>query len=352
MAMARGKRSRKTGLPPGTLVHIGEQKQGKVVIQRIVYDADSFEESFIENGSGLSKAGDDEVTWLNVIGLHDTEAIEKIGEVFDLHHLVLEDIVNTEQRPKTEDYDELLFVVVRMLTCDENQHIQSEQVSFLIGANFVLSFQEREGDVFEPIRERIRLNKTKIRKAKADYLLYSLLDAIVDNYFVVLEKMADRIEYLEDRIIPDSSPEMLQSLYGLRREMIYLRKSVWPLRDVFGSLGRIESPVIHKTTSFYFRDIYDHTIQIADMIETSRDILTGMMDIYLSSVSNRMNEVMKVLTIIATIFIPLTFIAGVYGMNFHYMPELNWRWAYPASLGSMGLLALFMLRYFRRKGWL
>ncbi|MFB0509709.1 MAG: magnesium/cobalt transporter CorA, partial [bacterium] len=291
------------------------------------------------------------VTWINIDGIHKVEVIEKIGNCFNLHPLILEDILNTGQRPKIEDFGEHIFLVLKMLYYLEKE-ITIEQVSLILGPNFVISFQEREGDVFNNIRERIRNNKGRIRKMGADYLAYSLLDAIVDGYFVILEKVGEEIEDIEEKLIKNPTPKTVQIIHNLKREMISLRKSVWPLREVVGVLERGESALIKKTTGIYLRDVYDHTIQVIDTIETYRDMISGMLDIYLSSISNRMNEVMKILTIIATIFIPLTFIAGIYGMNFRFMPELGWRLGYPAVLFIMVIIGIVMLFYFRRKKWL
>ena len=235
----------------------------------------------------------------------------------------------------------------------ENDEITTEQLSLIIGSNFVISFQEIEKDIFNPIRQRLRNNKGRIRKMGADYLAYVLLDAVVDNYFIILEKIGDRLEFIEDKLIEDPNPAILQVMHDMKREMIFLRKSVWPLRELVGGLERVESPLVKKAHKIFIRDVYDHTIQVIDTVETFRDMISGMFDLYLSSVSNRMNEVMKVLTIIATIFIPLTFIAGIYGMNFEYMPELKWHWIYPRAFWIViAGIAGFMIYYFRRKRWL
>jgi magnesium transporter len=293
------------------------------------------------------------VTWINIDGLHQTEILEKLGECYGLHPLVLEDILNTEQRPKMEDYGEYLYVIVKMLhDKGKRGQVEAEQVSLIVGPNFVFSFQESEGDVFEPIRERIRSNKGRLRKMGADYLAYSLLDAIVDYYFVILEKLGERIEFLEEELVTNPKTQTLQEIHHLKSEMIFLRRAVWPLREVIGALERGESPLIQKGTSVYLRDVYDHTVQAIDTVETFRDMVSGMLDIYLSSVSNRLNAVMKVLTIIATVFMPLTFLAGVYGMNFRYMPELEWRWGYPLVWAVMIGVGAFMLVYFKRRKWL
>jgi len=348
------KRSQKAGLPPGTLVHIGERKAEATRITIFDYDPDRFTEKTVQTAQeAIQFRQQPTVTWVNVDGLHEVEILRELGEGFGLHPLVLEDILNTENRPKAEDYGEYIFLIVHELSLDPGSHtVSKEQISLVIGRNFVLSFQEKAGDVFNPIRDRIRTNKGRVRKMGADYLAYVLLDAIVDNYFVILESLGERIEILEDRLVDNPTREASHEIHQLKREMISLRKSVWPLREVVSALQRSESPLIRAETGLYLRDIYDHTIQVMDTIETFRDMLSGMLDIYLTSVSNRMNEVMKVLTIIATIFIPLTFLVGVYGMNFEYMPELKWRWGYPVIWLVMILLAGWMLYLFRKKQWL
>jgi magnesium transporter len=293
------------------------------------------------------------ITWINIDGVHKLDNIEKVGKHLKIHPLVLEDIVHTGQRPKMEDFNDYLFVVLQMLQYNEKENeTKTEQVSIILGANYVISFQEDEGDVFDLIRERIRTDRGRIRRMGADYLAYSLLDAIVDNYFMVLEKIGENIEDIEDELIKNPAQEVLHAIHSLKRELVFLRKSVWPLREVISRLERWDSHLIDKSMDIYLRDVYDHTIQVIDALETFRDMLSGMLDIYLSSVSNRMNEVMKVLTIIATIFIPLTLITGIYGMNFKYMPELDWSWGYPMVYIAMLIVSGVMLVYFRRKRWL
>ncbi|MBN2066822.1 MAG: magnesium/cobalt transporter CorA, partial [Candidatus Thermoplasmatota archaeon] len=348
------------GLPPGSLVHIGEQKTEKVKITVIDYHASTFGEKVVKTVEEcFAFKGKPTVTWINVDGLHEIDVIEKLGTCFDVHSLVLEDILNTDQRPKMEDLESYIFLVLKMLYSDEkHREIHSEQVSLILGKNFVISFQESMGDVFDAVRERLRSGKGRIRKMGPDYLTYALLDAIVDNYFVILEKIGDKVESMEEDLVSNPVPETLQQIYNLKREMIYLRKSVWPLREVINGLLRQESKLIRKDTHVYLRDLYDHTIQVIDTIETFRDMISGMLDIYMSSVSNKMNEVMKVLTIFAAIFIPLTFVAGVYGMNFDpsaspfNMPELGWPLGYPLVLVVMIAVAITMLVYFKRKKWL
>ncbi|MBI5968833.1 MAG: magnesium/cobalt transporter CorA, partial [Deltaproteobacteria bacterium] len=293
------------------------------------------------------------VTWINVVGIHQVEVLEKIGHCFGVHPLVMEDILNTDQRPKKEDYGEAIYIVLKILSYNEQiEEIAAEQISLVLGTNFLLSFQEKEGEIFSPIREGIKNEKSRVRKMGADYLAYTLLDIIVDHYFNILEKLGEKVEVLEEKLVTHPTAQTLREIQKLKKEMILLRKWVWPLREVISSLERGESSLIQENTRIYLRDVYDHTIQVMDTIEIFRDMLSGMLDIYLSSVSNRLNAVMKVLTIIATIFMPLTFIAGVYGMNFKYIPELEWRWGYPLVLLVMASIGIFMLVSFRRKKWL
>ncbi|KXB03527.1 magnesium transporter [candidate division MSBL1 archaeon SCGC-AAA261F19] len=345
---------RKEGLPPGTLVFTGEKRAEKVGITVIDYDKDKCYKKKIEEIDEIFPFKDEPtVTWINVNGLHQPEIIEKIGKHFGLHPLVLEDILNTEQRPKMEDFEDYIFVVLKMLRHDEKEgETRSEQVSIILGPNFVISFQETVGDIFDPIRERIRNNKGRIRKMGADYLAYALMDSVVDHYFTILEKFGEGVEVLEEELVSEPTTQTLQVIHNLKRELISLRKSVWPLREAVNGLARGESSLVGEATRLFLRDVYDHTIQVIDTIETYRDMVSGMLDIYLSSISNRMNEVMKVLTIIATIFIPLTFLAGIYGMNFQFMPELGYSWSYPLVLLLMLAVGISMAIYFRRKGWL
>jgi len=348
------KRSKKFGLPPGTPVFVGEKKVEKIKITIVDYDEDHLEEKEAKNIEECFPFKEKPtVTWINIDGLHEIEIIDKLGKYFDLHPLIIEDIVNTGQRPKMEDLENYIFFVLKMLYYDEKKDdITTEQVSLILGSNFVISFQERPGDVFDPVRERIRKSRGRIRKVGSDYLVYALIDAIVDHYFIVLEKLGEKIEYLEEELVTDPRPETLQAIHNLKRDNIFLRKSVWPLREVISGLERGESPLIEKSTEIYLRDVYDHTIQVIDTLETYRDMVSGMLDTYLSSVSNKMNEVMKVLTVIATIFIPLTFIAGVYGMNFEYMPELGWHWGYVMVWIIVLTITALMAFYFKTKKWL
>lgn len=346
------KRSAKAGLPPGSLIHIGEKHRDKAKITLCVYDETHIQEREIQTLEGTLPPERGPVTWIHIDGLHEIRLLEQMGSAFGLHPLILEDILNTEQRPKSEDHGDYLYIVLRLFHEDAGGELIPEQVSIVFGRNWLISLQEKEGRLFDPIRERLRNEKGRLRKAGADYLAHALLDAIVDSYFVILDKFGEKIENLEDALIGRPSPQTLRAIQALKREVILLRKAVWPLREMIGGLGRSDSPLIREPSVIYFRDVYDHAVQVIDTIETYRDMLAGMLDIYLSSISNRMNEIMKVLTVIATIFMPLSFLAGVYGMNFKYMPELGWRWGYFALWGVMIAIALVMLIAFRRKKWL
>jgi len=342
------------GLPPGTLVHIGKKRMEEVKISIIDYDEEHLQEKETKSiEECFPYKNKPTVTWINVDGLHEIKVVEEIGKCFNLHPLILEDIVDTDQRPKIKDFRDYIFIVLKMLYYDkEDNEIQVEQVSLILGKNYVISFQEREGDVFNAIRERIRNNIGRIRKLGADYLVYALIDAIIDNYFIIIEKLGEKIENLEDKVSSRPKPANLRVIHRLKRDLIFLRKSVWPLREVISILERGESSLILESTNVYLRDIYGHTIQVMDTVETLRDMTSGMLEIYLSSVSNRMNEIMKMLTIVATIFIPLTFITGIYGMNFRYMPEIKWFWGYPIVLLGMLIIGIVMLIYFKRKKWM
>ncbi|MDO8721901.1 MAG: magnesium/cobalt transporter CorA [Syntrophales bacterium] len=336
-------------------MHIGETKPGNIEVTVIDYNESAVQETKpqkIEECFALKDRPS--VTWINLEGVHDVALVEKLGACFQIHPLTLEDILNTDHRPKFDDMENYVYMVLKMLHYDEKgADIVAEQVSLILGSNFVLSFQEGiKGDVFEPLRQRIRSGKGKIRKLGADYLAYAIVDGIVDNYFTVLEKLGEQIELLEEEVVTDPKPETLRKIHEFKREMLYIRRCIWPLREVTASLAKRESPLIKESTELYLRDVYDHLVQIMDSVETFREMLSSMLDIYLSSLSNRMNQVMKVLTIIATIFIPLTFLAGVYGMNFKYMPELEWHWGYPFILAIMMAVVCIMLFFFRKRKWL
>jgi len=339
---------------PGTVKYVGKERETPVKIQVMEYHNDHFSEKEIRNITEILPLKDSPmVTWVNVTGVHDTLLIESIGEAFGIHSLVLEDIANTTQRPKLEEYDGYLFAVVKMTYLDNvSGEIVIEQISLIIGKNYVISFQEKEEDVLTGLRQRIRTGKGRIRKMGSDYLLYAILDSIVDFYFTVLEQLGDRIENLEEILLKHADQSLLNDIYHLKQDLIFLRKSIWPMREVISSMQHAEHNLITKQVGFFLRDAYDHTIQVIETVETFRDMASGMQDLYLSTISNKMNEVMKVLTIFAAIFIPLTFLAGVYGMNFHNIPELSWKWGYPAWWGLVVALGVGMLIYFKRRKWM
>lgn len=353
MARYIKKTTQKPGTSPGTLTYIGEHKTEKIQLTMIEYGRDFYERKELKKiEECFNKKERDTIKWVNVEGLHDTSIIEKIGHEFNLHPLMLEDILNTGQRPKMDDYEEYILVVLKMIYYNEAvKEIVTEQVSLVLIDNYVFSFQEFEGDVFDSIRERIEAGKGNIRKLGPDYLVYALIDAIVDSYFFILEQIGNSSEEIEHQLMEEPKKEVLQSIYSMKREMIYLSNSIWPLREVVGNLTRTDSLLIKENTSLYLRDVHDHIIQIIDIIESYRDIMSGMLDTYLSSIGNKTNDVMKVLTIFSTIFIPLTFLAGIYGMNFKYFPELELPWAYPAFWLITIVIIVLMISYFKRKKW-
>ncbi len=350
--------ARKIGQSPGSLIYTGEKQAGIFKCNLISYEKDQVEEKiFSEPEEILQFLGSRQNIWINIDGIQQADRIGKIGGIFKINPLTLEDILNTAHRPKTEDLGEYIFIVIKLLKYDDESQLKVEHVSLVLGKNFALSFQEDEKDEFEVIRESIRKNKGHIRDFKTDYLTYRLLDWVIDNYFSVLEYVGDRIEEIEDELLAKPSSITLHRLYRLKADLILIRRAAWPLREAINNLEKTESELIKNSTSIYLRDLYDHIIQIIDTTENYREMIAGMMDIYLSSVSNRLNEVMKVLTIISTVFIPLTFIAGIYGMNFNTsvssfnMPELNWFLGYPIILSVMLLIAISLLYLFKRKKW-
>jgi len=352
-----GTRYHPPGTAPGTLTPHAAPDGAPVRVTVLDYSPEHVTEREVQKIEEVFSFRDTaSVTWINVEGLSDVALLERLGRHFKLHPLSLEDVLNCGQRPKVEDYDDYEFAVLKSLHLND-EGIELEQISLVFGKNYVITFQERPGDSFEPVRERIRKGKGQIRRAGPDYLAYALMDALIDEFFPVLEQYGERIEELEDELVDHPSPQSVHQIHGLKRDLLVLRRVAWPERDLVNALLRDESPLIEAETKVFLRDCYDHMVQAMDMIETYRELAAGMLDVYLSSVSNRMNEVMKVLTIIATIFIPLSFIAGVYGMNFDTaspwnMPELHWRFGYPFSLGLMAAVALWMVLYFKRKGWL
>jgi len=354
MSRLTQRRPTKAAQPPGTVEYVGKHKVDNVGITVLDYGPASCRESTPATLAELLPHRDSEsVTWIDIDGLHDTALLQGLGAHYGFHPLVIEDVVNTHQRPKLEDYGDYLYIVVRMLSYDaEKRELGSDQVSLLLGNRYVFSLQESWGDVFDPVRERIRNGKGRIRNHGPDYLAYALLDAVVDNYFVILEQLGEEIEDLESLLVEDPRPEQQQAVHQLKREMILLRKSVWPLREVLSGLERTESELLQAGTRVFVRDVYDHAVQVIDVVESFRDMLSGLQDLYLTSISNKMNEVMKVLTIIGTIFIPITFLAGVYGMNFAHLPELGWRWGYAGFWAVSLAVGGVMLSFFRRRKWL
>jgi magnesium transporter len=349
-----GRSAKAPGSAPGTLQYTGPRKMERVRLRLIDYDTDSIVERELAGiEDAFEYAAEPPVTWVNVDGLHDVAVAEAVADRFEVHRLAMEDVLAPTQRPKIEDYEDHFLVIVKMLTFDaEADSIVAEQLSLIVGPNYLFSFQERPGDVFEPVRERLRQGRFRIRTRGTDYLAYALIDAVVDHYYRVLEQIGDRIEELEEAAMHDPSIEVMHRIHRLKGEVIVLRRAVWPLREALSQMYRGDIAGITEDTQVYLRDVYDHCVQVIDTAETLREVLAGAMDLYMSGVGNRMNEVMKVLTIIATIFIPLSFFAGLYGMNFDYMPELGVRWAYPALLVAMASLAGGMLWLFRRRGWL
>jgi magnesium transporter len=350
----KNNRRQKTGLPPGTLIYTGEQQVENVIVSIISYNKETFVEKEIPSVNAMYDEINPEFTnWINIIGLHNESIVEKIGEYFNLNKLSLEDILSVGQRPKLDDFPDYLYLVLKMLTYnEENGQIEEEQVSFILLNNIVITFQERPGDVFDYIRKRLDAGKGTIRQRGADYLLYALLDSIIDNYFLILEKYGDKLEDMEIQLLENPEKDILQQLHNIRKETIQLRRSVYPLREVINKLEKLENIQIQAATKLFIRDLYDHTIQVIETVEIFRDTASGMSDLYMNSLSNKMNNVMKTLTIIATIFIPLTFIVGIYGMNFENMPELSYPWAYPTVMIFMLVISILMIFYFKKKRYL
>jgi len=340
------------GAPPGTLFYTGDQTTSRIKITSIEFNETEFiEEECYDLSEVISHVKPNMIKWINVEGVHKTALIEKIGKIYNLHPLTLEDIVHIDQRPKFEDYDNYVLTIMKMIAYNDEVH--SEQLSLILLENTVISFQEPTGgDAFDIIRNRLRQSKGRVRKLGADYLFYALMDAVVDCYFNAIERIGDKLEVIEEEIIADPKRESLIDLYNLKREVIYLRKQVWPLRDLVNNLIRTENSLVSANTQIFFRDLQDHSTRIIDTVETYRDLLSGIMDIHISTNANKMNEVMKVLTIMSTIFIPVTFIAGVYGMNFENMPEIKTKYGYYIVCGIMLAIILGLIYYFKRKKWM
>ncbi len=344
----------KTGLPPGRLVYIGKENAAPVRITVIDYDAENFVEREVKELKDCFAFKETEtVTWINIDGIHHTDVVDKIGAGFNIHPLFLEDIVNTEQRPKVEEGKGYNFIVFKMLDYNNNtKKVEVEQLSLIVGKNYLISFQENIGDIFDSVRNRLRNTDSRIRRYGTDYLAYALMDKVIDNYFVIMEKMGERVEEIEDNAMTKQDTKFIRDISVLRRELILLRKTIWPLREVINTLLRGEAQEIKPETLLFYRDLYDHTVQVIDSVESYRDTLASVLDVNFSVQSFRMNDVMKVLTIISTIFIPLTFIVGVYGMNFDNLPELHWKYGYQLIMFIMFGLAIGMIYYFRKKKWL
>ncbi|MBV7267697.1 magnesium/cobalt transporter CorA [Winogradskyella luteola] len=342
------------GQVPGTLIYTGKKSDKDFHVECFDYTKDNVEESILLNIEEAANYKDSSsVTWINVDGLKHTDKIANIGQQYSLHPLVLEDIVNTTQRPKIDEYEDYLFLVLKMLYYDEKENIIIEQVSMVLGKNYVLTFQESEGDVFGPIRDRLRFANGRIRGLKSDYLMYALIDAIVDNYFSIIEVLGNKIEDLETELFTGNAREDVNiEVQQLKREILKVRRAIFPLREIITRVEKGEHPLIYKRTITYYRDIYDHLIQVSENIDIYREMIWSLMDMYMTTISNKMNEVMKVLTIMSSIFIPLTFLAGIYGMNFKYIPELEYRYGYFVLLGVMFILFIGLLFYFKRKKWL
>ena len=345
--------SKKTGLAPGTIVYTGNKSSNELFIDVFDYNKDFIEERELKNmEEAFTFENEETITWINVNGLNHVEEIEKLGQFCELHPLIIEDISSTNQRPKVDEYEDYLFVVLKMLYFDKKQRLKIEHISFVLGSNYILSFQEAEGDVFDPIRERLRTGKGRVRSFGADYLLYLLMDAIVDNYFNLIETLGNKVERLEDKLFIDKANDDITShIQGLKREILKVRRAVHPLREVANKLQKTESKLVDAKTQHYLSDLYDHIVQVSESIEIYREMIWSLMDMYMTTISNKMNEVMKVLTIIATIFIPLTFIAGIYGMNFNYMPELQFKYSYFILWGIMIAIFVALIYYFKRKKW-
>ena len=348
------KLTRKTGMQPGSLVFTGKQKSEEVRVHLTRYNSEKLEEKEFLGLNGMPRPGGEfTVSWIDIKALHDPAVIEASGKMFGIHPLVLEDILNTNQRPKIEYSENQLFIVLKMLSWNEKEHlIEAEQISLILGENYVITYQENYDDIFDALRERIRKAKGQVRSLGADYLAYCLLDTIVDYYYVILERIGADIEKYEEELLGVPRQEILREIYILKRENLVLRKSVWPLREVVARLERAETPLISRGTFPFIRDLQDHTTIVIETVESYMEMISNLIELYLSIGNNRLNEVMKILTIISTIFIPLTFLAGVYGMNFRHMPELEWRWGYFAVLGIMAVTAGVMVWFFRRKKWL
>ncbi|MCF4101656.1 magnesium/cobalt transporter CorA [Gillisia sp. M10.2A] len=350
----RPKSTKSLNQAPGTATYVGRKESLEIELEVIDYNKLSFDRYLSNNPEdAFNFENEDKITWININGLYNTQEIEKLGKYYGLHPLIIEDIVNTNQRPKIDEYQDYLFVVAKMLYHKTNGELENEHISIVIGKDYILTFQEADGDVFDGVRDRISNAKGRIRNNGSDYLMFTLLDAIIDNYFVVIEEISDKIEILEEQLfVAKPSDDITFEIQELKRTVLRIRRAVFPLREVISRLEKIDNNLIEDKTQNYIRDLYDHIIQVSENIEIYREMTWGLMDMYMTTISNKMNEVMKVLTIMASIFIPLTFIAGIYGMNFEYMPELQYKYSYFILWGVMIVIFLAMLYYFQRKKWL
>ncbi len=350
----RPKSTKSLNQAPGTVTYVGHKEKAETTLEVIDYNTEFYERYVSQTPEDAFKyEEEDRITWINIDGLSNTQEIEKVGKYYELHPLIIEDIVNTNQRPKIDEYKDYYYIVAKMLYRRADGHLENEHISMVLGKNYVLTFQEAGGDVFDGVRERLAKGKGRIRSRGADYLVFALLDAIVDHYFIVVEEISDKIEALEEMLISaEPHEDTTLEIQELKRTMLRIRRAVFPLREVVSRLEKGDKGLIHEHTINYIRDLYDHMIQVSENIEIYREMTWGLMDMYMTTISHKMNEVMKVLTIMASIFIPLTFLAGVYGMNFENMPELEWKYGYPAILLIMLILFIGMMVYFKRKRWL
>ncbi len=345
-------RGSEKGAIPGAIEYVGRKRTKPVKVTVIEYAPDFYSEKSVSLKSLKGPSDDKHITWINISGVHNTKLIQSIGDLYSIHPLILGDISNTTQRPKVEEHDDMLGIISKMMYFDQQKELHVEQVSLVVGKNWVLSFQETEEDVLDPLRNRIRNEKGRIRKQGSDYLTFAILDNIVDHYFYLIEVMGGRVEELEDQVITEILPQTQGHIYDIKRKLIYLKKSLWPMREMTNSLTQSEHPFLRSKTKIFFRDTYNHMLQVIEGTEGLREVVSEIMNLYLSSVSNKMNEVMKMLTVFASIFIPLTFIAGIYGMNFKYMPELSWKWGYLGFWGITVVVVLALVIYFKKKKWL
>lgn len=358
--MPNNRKSRRSGMQPGSLIYVGDEQAQHTKISMVGYDETNINATAITTAQEAIKEKDkSSILWLDITGLKDVDIISQVTNAYGLHPLITEDLLNTEQLPKLDIFENHIFVIIRVYFYDsKNNKLKYDQISLILGKNFVITIQERESTVFDAVKERLKNPQNLIRKKGADYLFHALLDVGIDTYYQVLESMGDVIEEIEEKIIVNARPDTMKRIHTLKRSIIFLRKSVWPLREIINGLHHKASPLIQDGTQPYLKDIYDHTIQVIDTVETYRDLLSGMMEIYISSINTKLNEVMKVLTVFATIFIPLTFISSLYGMNFDTtvspfnMPELNWRYGYVGVLGVMLGVVIAMLMFFRRRKWI